>query len=172
MDYSPYEGIMKKNDNPICNPEGYKDITPHDALAQDFPKRGDVRYIDDKLVLIVSRNENNEKSNSVNLVYLFPEKSVVALETHVDVGKYEARCEKICSYRKDRIGKVDFVVSDDVMLKIEKAMLVSLGIVADEPKGEVLEYRPENERIVLETERNMYKKLYEQLLARITRDKA
>ena len=134
MDYSPYEGIIKKNDNPICNPGGYKDLTPHDALAQDFPKRGDVRYIDDKLVLIVSRNENNEKSNSVNLVYLFPEKSVVSLETHVDVGKYEARCEKICSYRKDRIGKVAFAVESETMMNVEKAMLVSLNARIEELK--------------------------------------
>ena len=170
--YNPYEGIMKRNDNPTHNPEGYTDMTPHDAIAQDYPKRGEVWNIDDKLVLVVSQNGTNQKSNGVNIVYLFPEKSNVTLNTHVDVGTYEARCEKICSYKKDRIGKREFAVDDETMHKIEEALMCSLGIEKHTPVPAETAPAVGSDVIVLETERNMYKRLYEQLLARITRDKA
>ena len=169
---NPLEGIMTRNtEDPRKNPEGYMDLTPYHAMNNEFPKRGGVYCIDDKQALVVSYDENNFHANSVSFVWVFPMCRADPLPTHVHIGEKSVRCERITSYPRSRFGKMVEKLSNEDMKRVEDALLISLGISAKPAEAPAPERNTGSEMVVLETERNMYKRLYEQLLARITRDK-
>lgn len=171
-DNNALEGIMTRNSDPRKNPEGYMDLTPYYAMHPDeYPKRGCLYYLDDKPVLIVSNDETNKHALNVSLVYAFEDERAPMLNTHVQIGERVVRCEKIASYRKSKIGGFICKLNDCDMERVEEALKISLGIKECVEHEIVCERPLAEEMLVLQTERSMYKKLYEQLLARITRDK-
>jgi mRNA interferase MazF len=103
------------------------------------------------------------------------------MPTHVDIvcrQKSTALCEQITTVSKDRIG--DFIKSCTMseMQRIDEALMKSLGIVSDpgcyesEPQRKIpigfhSEEKPTSSDSVT-VERDLYKKLYEQLLDKIT----
>lgn len=175
-DKNPLEGILTRNTgDPRKNPEGYMDLTPYNAMKlADYPKRGCIYCMDDKEVLVVTYDENNMHSNTVGLVFIFPDVRPCPLSTHIQVGEKTVRCERIVSYPRSRIGKKIGQMSDEDMQRIEAGLLIGLGIKekpVQEAPASPIDPVAGSEMIVLETQRDLYKKLYEQLLARITRDK-
>lgn len=144
--------------------------------------RGDIFYINKGMGLatgsemesgrpgiIVSNDKANATSPVVEIVYLTTSKKV-PLPTHVPVkckAKSTALCEGIYTVSKERLGDFIRSVSTSEMEKIDKALLISLGISQTAPEEDyalpVEPIAPAADVAKLETERDIYKNLYEQL---------
>lgn len=112
--------------------------------------------------VIVSSNELNKHADSVEVVYLTTQEKR-PMSTHAEVIckiPSTALCETIYTVNKDRIGDFIKTCTDEEMKGIEQALLNSLDI--DISKGEN----------TAEIERNLYKKLYEDLLVRLLQCKS
>ena len=125
--------------------------------------------------IVVSSDHINRNSDYVEIVYLTTRpRSDIA--THVPVickVQSTAMCEGIYTVNTDRIGDFIRTCTDAEMEQIEDGLLASLGIsapiedVEDEPdykkaSGPIFTYSPEAEQ-----ERNLYKKLYNELLDKV-----
>ena len=152
-------------------------------------KRGDIFYITysknfndsysyDTTVrpgVIVSDDHLNRGSEYVEVVYLTT-KIKRDMPTHVDVfckTPSTALCETIHTVEKDRIGTYVRTVSDEEMEGIERGLRRSLGM--NVPVTSVNDAEPNNDmglasmqkEIQLTAERDMFKKLYEDLLSKV-----
>lgn len=149
-------------------------------------KRGDIYYIEREYnevgseqragrpAIIVSNESNNENAEIVEVVYLTtqPKKD---LPTHVAIRstKYKstALCEQITTVAKKRIGEYCGTCTDNEMIAVENAMMISLGIdygdgdYYDEEEPDVVEVSEELVRV--NAERDTYKKLYESLVTKL-----
>ena len=151
-------------------------------------KRGEIYYIDREFTevgsemragrpaIIVSNEANNENAEIVEVVYLTtqPKKD---LPTHVAIRstKYKstAICEQITTVAKKRIGEYCGTCTDNEMIAVENAMMVSLGIdYGDGDYYDEEEDAPSNalisdELVRVNAERDTYKKLYESLVTKL-----
>ena len=125
--------------------------------------------------VIVSDDHLNRGSEYVEVVYLTT-KIKRDMPTHVDVfckTPSTALCETIHTVEKDRIGTYVRTVSDEEMEGIERGLRRSLGM--NVPVTSVNEAEPNNDmglasmqkEIQLTAERDMFKKLYEDLLSKV-----
>lgn len=176
-------------------------------MAQMNIVRGDIFYVDrfgthvgseqysGRPAVIVSNDENNKYSDTVEIVYLTtsPKKD---LPTHVTINSANYQsivlCEQVTTVSVERLGNYIGRVTRDEMFHIEIAILVSLGIkVPDlkeklkenekaeekQEKEDLVENENDVERIVDNAkvlsaaiaERDTYKELYEKLLDRMLR---
>lgn len=122
--------------------------------------------------VIVSDNHLNRGSEYVEVVYLTT-KIKRDMPTHVDVfckSPSTALCETIHTVEKDRIGTYVRTVSDEEMEGIERGLINSLGMNASvndaEPNND-MELASMQKEIQLTAERDMFKKLYEDLLSKV-----
>lgn len=122
--------------------------------------------------VIVSDNHLNRGSEYVEVVYLTT-KIKRDIPTHVDVfckTPSTALCETIHTVEKDRIGTYVRTVSDEEMEGIERGLRRSLGMNASvndaEPNNDIGLASMQKE-IQLTAERDMFKKLYEDLLSKV-----
>ncbi len=137
--------------------------------------RGDIFFISQydneqkptRPAIVVSNNLANKYSTSVEVVFLTSQEKK-PLPTHVEVMcklPSTALCENIFSIQKERIGDFIRCCTDKEMEKIDKALLISLGI---EEKKETQQREsksvPDSH---IEVERNLYKGLYEALLDKL-----
>ena len=116
--------------------------------------------------IIVSNDTANKHSPNVEVVFLTSQEKK-PLPTHVEVVckvPSTALCENIQTVAKERLG--DFIRSctTSEMKKIDNALLISLGMEAPKAIGGGTQ---ESTHSTIETERNLYKTLYEQLLDRM-----
>lgn len=125
--------------------------------------------------VIVSDNHLNRGSEYVEVVYLTT-KIKRDMPTHVDVfckTPSTALCETIHTVEKDRIGTYVRTVSDEEMEGIERGLRRSLGMnvpvtsVTDAEPNNDMELASMQKNIQLTAERDMYKKLYEDLLSKV-----
>lgn len=131
--------------------------------------------------VIVSDDHLNRGSEYVEVVYLTT-KIKRDMPTHVDVfckTPSTALCETIHTVEKDRIGTYVRTVSNEEMEGIERGLRRSLGMGTDtvstvsinapEPSTPIkdMELASMQENIQLTAERDMYKKLYENLLEKV-----
>lgn len=128
--------------------------------------------------VIVSDDHLNRGSEYVEVVYLTT-KIKRDMPTHVDVfckTPSTALCETIHTVEKDRIGTYVRTVSDEEMEGIERGLRRSLGMGTDvvsinapAPSAPIkdMELASMQENIQLTAERDMYKKLYENLLEKV-----
>lgn len=131
--------------------------------------------------VIVSDNHLNRGSEYVEVVYLTT-KIKRDMPTHVDVfckTPSTALCETIHTVEKDRIGTYVRTVSNEEMEEIERGLRSSLGMGTDtvstvsinapEPSAPIkdIELASMQENIQLTAERDMFKKLYEDLLSKV-----
>lgn len=125
--------------------------------------------------VIVSDDHLNRGSEYVEVVYLTT-KIKRDMPTHVDVfckTPSTALCETIHTVEKDRIGTYVRTVSDEEMEGIERGLRRSLGM--NVPVTSVNDAEPDNDmelasmqkEIQLTAERDMFKKLYEDLLSKV-----
>lgn len=125
--------------------------------------------------VIVSDDHLNRGSEYVEVVYLTT-KIKRDMPTHVDVfckTPSTALCETIHTVEKDRIGTYVRTVSDEEMEGIERGLRRSLGM--NVPVTSVNDAEPNNDmglasmqkEIQLTAERDMFKKLYEDLLSKV-----
>lgn len=129
--------------------------------------------------VIVSNDIGNEHANIVEVVYLTT-KDKKPLPTHVEVKSNvlsTALCEQITTVSKDRLGQFIRQCTYEEMKALDKAMMISLGIEYKQPEPDSIEYLrqeieerqlltvPEDNRAAIE--RDLYKRLYEQLLEKV-----
>lgn len=130
--------------------------------------------------IIVSNNMGNQHSDKVEVVFLTT-KDKKLLPTHVDIicrQRSTALCECIQTVDKAYLGEYIKSCNVSEMKRIDEALKVSLGIVpdvqeyAEEPQTKIpIGFRDEEKTTSADSvavERDLYKKLYEQLLDRIT----
>lgn len=158
-------------------------------------KRGDIFYITysknfndsysydtaGRPAVIVSDDHLNRGSEYVEVVYLTT-KIKRDMPTHADVfckSPSTALCETIHTVYKDRIGTYVRTVSDEEMKNIERGLRHSLGMGTDtvstvsinapEPSAPIKDTKLASmqENIQLTAERDMFKKLYEDLLSKV-----
>lgn len=131
--------------------------------------------------VIVSDNHLNRGSEYVEVVYLTT-KIKRDMPTHADVfckSPSTALCETIHTVEKDRIGTYVRTVSDEEMKDIERGLRRSLGMgtldsdmkkvvsVNDAEPNNDMELASMQKEIQLTAERDMFKKLYEDLLSKV-----
>lgn len=154
-------------------------------------KRGEIYYISRSLTysnigseqdagrpaIIVSNNKNNENSEVIEVVFLTTQDKP-ELPTHVPIRSSRkpstALCEQVNSISVERVGDYIGEATEAEMEAIDRALMISLGLnVTEEPTDTVV--MVEDDRvdelcqrvIILDTERNTYKRLYEDLLNRL-----
>lgn len=125
--------------------------------------------------VIVSDDHLNRGSEYVEVVYLTT-KIKRDMPTHVDVfckTPSTALCETIHTVEKDRIGTYVRTVSDEEMEGIERGLRRSLGMnvsatsINDAEPNNDMELASMQKEIQLTAERDMFKKLYEDLLSKV-----
>ena len=133
--------------------------------------------------IIVSNNKGNANSEVVEVVYLTtrPKKD---LPTHVAIYSSTlpsiALCEQIDTVSKNRVGDKIGTITDEEASAVDAALAISLGLKQEEQQPE-LEISPEaaigtNAAVQIlctfkeiTAERDVYKKLYSELLATVTK---
>ena len=125
-------------------------------------------------VIIVSNDIFNATSGNVTVVPVTT-KEKKPLQTHVEISVNQisgtALCEKVSIATKDNLGYFCGSVSGDKIEEIDKALCFQLSLEeATIHIGGKAESRPDYDlKIALvEQERDLYKKLYEQLLERLS----
>ena len=82
--------------------------------------------------VIVSNNLNNEHSKCVEICYLtLQEKTPLPTHVLIDRGECENStilCEQVTTVSTERLGDYMCRVPDDIMDKVDKALVVSLGL--------------------------------------------
>lgn len=142
-------------------------------------KKGDIFYVAknpnsspvgseqyaDRPAIIVSNDTGNLFSPTVEVVYLTSQPKT-ELPTHVSVlckVPSTALCESVYTVSKERLQTYIRSITDEEMKAIDDALLLSLGI---SQKNNVISMPAvENTEIIkLQTERDLYKNMYESLL--------
>ena len=146
-------------------------------------KRGEIYYIEStyretgseqrggRPAVIVSNDKNNENSEVVEVVYM----SALSPSTVL--------CEQVNSVSTKRIGTLIGKLTKSELAAVDSALAISLGIDFMDPKpvakevehllGEIskqplqiVQQDPDIEKIKLETERDLYRNLYNELLSK------
>lgn len=151
-------------------------------------KRGDIFYIQKGWAttgseqyagrpgIIVSNNENNRHSDTVEIVYCTT-KIKAGLPTHTTVWStpYESTvlCEQVTTVSVDRLGDYIGRCTEDEMREIDQCVMTSLGLELPMVKEQIQtqeEPAPpkpaekeenDNEMLALRIERDTYKRMYE-----------
>ena len=144
----------------------------------------------DRPAVVVSNNKNNENSNVIEIVYMTTQPKT-DLPTHVTVrstGRISTvLCEQVYSVSTERVGTYIGECTDKEMENIDIALMISLQLDGnmktskkynetikeqqeeiDSLKKEIEMLQQEHEDTIrLQTERDTYKTMYEQLLNRL-----
>ena len=151
--------------------------------------RGEIYYIEPaqkagseqssgRPAIIVSNDLNNKHSSVVEVVYLTTQPKT-DLPTHVSIRSSTkpstALCEQVHSISVDRLGNYIAMCTDNEMLMIDAALAISLNLTPPQnSEEEIIRERkyipPQFDPALitkLETERDIYKNLYEQLLEKV-----
>lgn len=150
-------------------------------------KRGEIYYIEKspsyaatgsemyagRPAIVVSNEKNNENSTVFEVVYLTTQPKQ-DLPTHIVIRSAKrnsiAICEQVTSVCLDRFGDYIGKCTDLEMQQIDIALAISLGIDGERSGFVELHETASNDAIIrLEAERDVYKKLYEQMLERMAR---
>ena len=140
--------------------------------------RGELYVGDPRPVIIVSNDRFNTSSNNITVVPITT-KEKKDLPSHVKISvnkiKGTALCEKVSIATKDNLGYFCGSVSDEKVEEIDKALCFQLSLERETIHiGATTESRRDfNLKIdwklaLVEQERDLYKKLYEQLLERLS----
>lgn len=125
-------------------------------------------------VIIVSNDIFNATSGNVTVVPITT-KEKKPLQSHVEITVNQisgtALCEKVSIATKDNLGYFCGSLSDEKIEEIDKALCFQLSLERETIHiGATTESRPDYDLklALVERERDLYKKLYEQLLERLS----
>ena len=172
------------------NAEGYADPTAYQAIKNAMSiRRGQIWYIDNEREatgsemggtrpgIIVSNDANNKFSRTVEVVFLTTAHKK-DIPTHVTIrssGRIStALAEQVTTVDVSRVRDLCGTLTRQELQALDAAILISLGLSA--PKTETTpEPKPEpktdpSQLIRLETERDLYRQLYTELLAKVTKE--
>ena len=146
--------------------------------------RGDIYYIakDDHEVgheqhanrpaVIVSNNINNQRSGTIEVVYMTttPKRNQ---PTHVRITTANrpstVLCEQIHTVSKERVGEQLGTVTDQELAEIDKALATSLGLSLETNVDAPVLAEAFTNMVKAQTERDVYRKLYYDMLAVVTK---
>lgn len=154
-------------------------------------KRGDIFYIhrapvigheqfSGRPAIIVSNDINNQRGETVEVVYLTTQPRS-NMPTHVAIHSAKflstALCEQVTTVSVERIGNYYGYCTQEEMLEVDAAIMVSLGIGVCGAKERNRKSEAEPPRQFdsvdavarLEAERDTYRTMYEQLLSKVVR---
>lgn len=172
---------------PVMRRHGHKPVAKNRKEDIKMFERGSIYYINNNApvvgseqsagrpAIIVSNDKNNNHSSVLEVVYLTTQPKT-DLPTHVDIRSSQrpstALCESVYSISVDRIGNYIGACTDSEMERIDTALLISLGITPAQkpiPQEEITPVYDSDPAVIikLETERDIYKNMYEQLLERV-----
>jgi len=148
-------------------------------------RRGDIWYVNGndsvgseqragRPSIVVSNDMNNSHSSTIEVVYLTtaPKRN---LPTHVliqSVGREStALCEQVSTVSVDCLGNFRGRVTDEEMIAVEKAMLVSLGLCGRDASsaGNLLIPDPLVRIAAAEARYEVLQKMYRELLDRFVK---
>lgn len=147
--------------------------------AKTTYERGDIWYVEPyyqegseqragRPAIIVSNDTGNKVAPIVEVVYLTTREKNDQ-PTHVPIYSSRkpslAMCEQITTVAKTRLGDFYGRCTADEMAAIDTALAVSVGLPAPPVETDVPD--ADTEKVVLRTERDLYKKLYEDIMAAI-----
>lgn len=143
--------------------------------SRDYGAQGNEMYAA-RPGVIVSNNTLNREGEVYEVVYLTTQPKQDRPE-HVEIKSQRrhsiALCEQVTTVTSERVGTYFGTLSASEMRGIDRALGVSLGIpqVKDEkPVVGASEALTEDAKMTqLRTERDLYKKMYEDLLGRVMR---
>ena len=146
--------------------------------------RGDIYYIAradqeagseqhaNRPAVIVSNNTNNQRSGTVEVVYMTT-KPKTDMPTHVRIASSNrpstVLCEQIHTVSKDRVIEKLATVTDQEMAAIDQALAISLDLNVEPTPGVDIIASAITNMVTAQTERDVYRKLYYDLLAVITK---
>lgn len=162
-------------------------------------KRGDIYYIVSNYqeegneqragrpAVIVSNEKCNQFSNVIEVVYLTTQPKT-DLPTHIDIKSANrpsiALCEQISSVSKERLGDYIGTCTKYELEMLDAGMMISLGIdipvqkvivktqeKKEDAVREVLLDKPNGDLIKALTERDMFERLYYEMLYKLIGDK-
>ena len=145
--------------------------------------RGDIFYIErsdtyitvgseqraGRPAIVISNDIDNERSNTVQVVYLTSQEKDDR-PTHVKVmckTLSTALCEQLATVARERIGSYVRTCDAEEMAEIDKGLMAALGLKREAAEAEKEEACKDVDMIKLETERDMYKAMYEKLLDKL-----
>lgn len=149
-------------------------------------KRGNAKTFRGRPAVIVSNDKNNENSEVVEVVYMTT-KPKNDLPTHVFIrsalSPSTVLCEQVNSVSVKRIGTLIGKLTKSELAAVDSALAISLGIDFMDPKPaakeaehlleemskqplQIVRPDPDIEKIKLETERDLYRNLYNELLSK------
>lgn len=136
------EDITMRNERVNNFNEIGKIYSAPDKGARKNLRRGDIYYIDKEIVygseqqggrpgIIVSNNVGNVESDIVQVVYITTQPKN-DLPTHVTIHSAKqistALCEQVWTISQSRVGDYVGRITEDEMVKIDRALAISLGI--------------------------------------------
>lgn len=151
-------------------------------------RRGDIYYVNrstdyqtvgseqwpGRPAIVVSSDQINASSDVLEVVYLTTQpKEELATHAHIRSAKKPsvALCEQVTSVSYERLGDYVGRCTDLEMQMVDTAIAISLCVgydTAAESTVDSLDKKNEREEIIrLQTERDMYKTMYEQMLNRL-----
>ncbi|MEG1562866.1 MAG: type II toxin-antitoxin system PemK/MazF family toxin [Bacteroides sp.] len=157
-------------------------------------KRGDIYWVEirsatghemdkDRPGIVVSCDELNETSPLVSVVYLSTSTSRLELPEHVTIRSAErpstALCEQVYSVDKVRLNRLCGRVTVDELRLVDMALMIGLAlspVALQATQSDEKKKSAETDSVLLkakdalrvEAELDMYKRLYESLLDRLT----
>ena len=145
-------------------------------VARTYQENGSEQHAG-RPAVIVSNNKNNENSGTVEVVYLTtkPKKD---LPTHVSIYSSTfpstVLCEQIHTVNKSRVGDKIGTLTEDELADVDDALAISLGLKQEQPQTLSQNITKMAVNVLCEfkeitTERDVYKRLYTELLATITK---
>ena len=160
-------------------------------------KRGEIYFLRKPLnkifnrAVVVSNNYINEESDCVEVVYIekyIDERVKPRNPLHVifceGISFKTLRCDCVQSFEKKYLAAQCGRLSADTLAAVDDALAISLGLPIEKPrksfekeleeymknaKVELITPEPDARHIKLETERDLYKQLYKDLLETITK---
>lgn len=158
-------------------------------------KRGDIYYIVNNFqeegseqragrpAVVVSNDKGNQHSNVIEVVYLTTQPKT-DLPTHIDIKSANrpsiALCEQISSVSKDRLGNYIGTCTKYELEMLNAGMMISLGIdipiqkvivqpqeKKEEPIKAMPQEKPSEELIKAIAERDMFERLYREMLEKL-----
>ena len=158
-------------------------------------KRGDIYYIVNNYqeegseqragrpAVVVSNDKGNQHSNVIEVVYLTTQPKT-DLPTHIDIKSANrpsiALCEQISSVSKERLGNYIGTCTKYELEMLNAGMMISLGIdipiqkvilqpqeKKEEPIKAMPQEKPSEELIKAIAERDMFERLYREMLEKL-----
>lgn len=127
---------------------------------------GDVIWSEGRPCVIVSADEITESECGVVQVVFLTTQPKHVFPTHVKITssgrESTVLCEQIVAIPKESLGARAGVCTPEDMRAIERGLLAGLGIAAGPARAE-----GDDQLLIARTERDTYKRMYEELLAKL-----